>query len=205
MGTHRRRGVLARSAAVAALLGGAVGAAAPVAPAGAATGSTAFVASTVGAAPSAASLDRALPAGVRVTSVVPLGDGLARVTVRGTLGDGAAAAAGDALAATPAIGSAAPAARTRIAGAVAPVSTHDPVFRYQWDLWDAASNLRAGGYGIDAPRAWERTQGSRSVVVAVLDTGITDQRDLQGIHRVPGYDFVTDDPASGIDSGDGDG
>lgn len=191
----------ARAAAVA-ILAVATTALVPAVPAGAATTTTTtFVASTVGPVPSAAALDRSLPSDVRVTEVAPLGGGLARVTVRGTPGASTAAA----LAATPAIGAAAPAARTRIAGAIAPMSSPDPVFRSQWDLWDAASNARAGGYGVDAPRAWRRTLGSRSVVVAVLDTGITAQRDLRGVHRVPGYDFVTDDPTDGVGSGDGDG
>lgn len=192
-----RRRFLAVSAL--ALVGAAL---APVAPADASAGTTEFVASTVGVAPSAAALDRSLPPSIRVTEVAPLAAGLARITVRGTLEGASADAVSEALSATSRIGSAAPAARVRIAGAAAPVTASDEVFPDQWDLWDSASMQRAGGYGVDAPRAWQRTLGDPSVVVAVLDTGITGQRDLLGIHRVPGYDFVTQ--ADGVTSGDGD-
>jgi subtilisin family serine protease len=42
----------------------------------------------------------------------------------------------------------------------------DPAFGLQWGLNDA------GNVGIDAPQAWNRTAGSSSIIVAVLDTGI---------------------------------
>ena len=50
---------------------------------------------------------------------------------------------------------------------------------------------------IDAPAAWAVTQGSASIVVAVLDTGVRfDHEDLkrvgEGGNLLPGYDFVTD-------------
>jgi serine protease len=166
-------------------------------------GTTTFVASTVGAPPSARTLDAALPAGIRVASVTPLGSGLARIAVEGALGASDTAAVSDALTGTARIASAAPAFGIHVAGAAAPVSVPDPLFAQQWDLWDAASGTRAGGFGVDAARAWQRTRGTTAVVVAVLDTGITAHPDLARIHAVPGYDFVTG--GDGVGTGDGDG
>ncbi|WP_363800133.1 S8 family peptidase [Lysobacter firmicutimachus] len=48
----------------------------------------------------------------------------------------------------------------------------------------------SGANGIRAQPAWDRATG-RGVVVAVLDTGITDHPDLNG-NVLPGYDFVSD-------------
>ena len=48
-----------------------------------------------------------------------------------------------------------------------------------------------GTYGIRAPEAWAVTRGSPSVVVAVLDTGITVHQDLAG-QTVAGYDMIVD-------------
>ncbi|MGD9955870.1 MAG: S8 family serine peptidase [Candidatus Nanopelagicales bacterium] len=90
----------------------------------------------------------------------------------------------------------------------------DPVPAYdvkpQWNLWDATKP--DGGYGVRPASAWLGSRGSRSVVVAVVDTGITAHPDLAG-HVVPGYDFVSADdlpPGSGLNlapltANDGDG
>ena len=70
---------------------------------------------------------------------------------------------------------------------------NDPLVGSQWDLSDATHPTSAADYSLHAPAAWSRTRGSRSVVVAVIDTGITGHPDLAG-QTVPGYDFVSLDP-----------
>ena len=58
----------------------------------------------------------------------------------------------------------------------------DPMKDLQWYL--------DGEYGINVTKAWKITKGSPSVVVAVIDTGITAHPDLDA-NIVPGYDFIT--------------
>ncbi|MBT8342911.1 MAG: S8 family serine peptidase [Desulfatitalea sp.] len=54
---------------------------------------------------------------------------------------------------------------------------------------------------IQLPAAWDVTQGSREVIVAVLDTGILSAHPDLKDKLVPGYDFVSDME----NAGDGDG
>lgn len=68
----------------------------------------------------------------------------------------------------------------------------DAEFSKQWYL--GSSN------GIAATRAWTATRGSSSIVVAVLDSGITNHPEFEG-QLVSGYDFVSDESKSS----DGDG
>jgi serine protease len=75
---------------------------------------------------------------------------------------------------------------------LAAVTPQDPLFKDQWYL--------TAKYGVNAQNAWSKTMGSKNVVVAVIDSGITAHPDLDN-QVIPGYDFVSD-PAS---SNDGDG
>lgn len=67
---------------------------------------------------------------------------------------------------------------------------NDPLYRLQWHY-----------PLISLPAAWDITQGSNSVIVAVLDTGVLlDHPDLRG-QLVPGFDFVSNQ----VNAGDGGG
>ena len=67
------------------------------------------------------------------------------------------------------------------------LTPNDPQYGSQWHYFAPG----AGHYGINAPAAWDITTGSPSIVVAVIDTGITNHVDLSG-RTVPGYDFIAD-------------
>lgn len=71
----------------------------------------------------------------------------------------------------------------------------DSLYSEQWYLQPGALNPGS----INAADAWEKSTGA-GVVVAVVDTGITDHPDLAA-NVLPGYDFVID----GVRGGDGDG
>lgn len=73
-----------------------------------------------------------------------------------------------------------------------PFTATDPQIGKQWHLNSAN--------GINVNAAWKRTNGDASIVVAVIDSGITAHPDLVG-QTVPGYDFVSDVESAG----DGDG
>jgi subtilisin family serine protease len=69
---------------------------------------------------------------------------------------------------------------------------NDTLWQEQW-----------GPRRVRAPRAWDATRGSSSVVVAVVDTGVAyGHPDLQGLF-VPGYDFVNNDADPRDDQGHG--
>ncbi|MET0928551.1 MAG: S8 family serine peptidase [Aeromicrobium sp.] len=89
--------------------------------------------------------------------------------------------------------------RLRRVEARSPVTTNDPLFTQQQNLWDTGSGRR-GGYSIKAPALWRATKGSPSTVVAVIDTGIVAHPDLAG-RTVPGYDFISN--AARARDGDG--
>ncbi len=68
---------------------------------------------------------------------------------------------------------------------------NDPRYKFQWHLDQ-----------IRMPRAWTYTRGE-GVIVAVVDTGVTQVEDLQGTEFVPGWNFVNDNPDARDDHGHG--
>ncbi len=78
---------------------------------------------------------------------------------------------------------------------------NDPAFGSLWGLQNVGQSGGVSGADIDAVKAWDVTTGSRSVVVAVIDTGVDwMHRDLAAnIWRNPG-----EIPSDGIDN-DGNG
>jgi serine protease len=73
---------------------------------------------------------------------------------------------------------------------------NDPQYPSQWHY----SAPVAGSYGINLPAAWDITTGSTSVVVADIDSGITNHPEFSG-RTMPGYDMIVDTSVSN----DGDG
>jgi serine protease len=67
------------------------------------------------------------------------------------------------------------------------IAVNDPLYGVQWSLYSS--------FGVHAPKAWEITRGSPTVVVAILDSGITDHPDVRG-QTVAGYDFISDSTSS---------
>jgi serine protease len=74
-----------------------------------------------------------------------------------------------------------PSARAQVSGAPQIPPTEDG-YKLQWYLYDT--------WGINAETAWRITTGSPNVVVAVIDSGITNHVEFSG-RTVPGYDFVS--------------
>jgi len=72
------------------------------------------------------------------------------------------------------------------------LAPNDPRYAEQWHYYET--------WGINAPAAWDITTGSPNIVVAVIDTGITNHAEFSG-RTVPGYDFIS----STLISNDGDG
>ncbi len=61
---------------------------------------------------------------------------------------------------------------------------NDTSYSQQWHYFEPAG-------GINLPAAWDRTVGSSSITVAVLDSGLAAHPDLAG-RTVAGWDFITD-------------
>jgi serine protease len=59
---------------------------------------------------------------------------------------------------------------------------NDPFYSLQWDMWEEPGGMRM-------PGAWSLNKGD-GVVVAVVDTGITDHSDLNA-KVLPGYDMIS--------------
>ena len=67
------------------------------------------------------------------------------------------------------------------------LTPNDPLYPQQWHYFGPST----GNYGINLPLAWDLTQELPSVVVAVIDTGITNHIEFQN-QTVPGYDFISE-------------
>ncbi|WP_168060895.1 S8 family serine peptidase [Candidatus Manganitrophus noduliformans] len=55
---------------------------------------------------------------------------------------------------------------------------------------------------INLPQAWDVTQGSNNVIVAVLDTGVLFNHPDLSARLIPGFDFVDNDPNANDDGDD---
>ena len=71
---------------------------------------------------------------------------------------------------------------TNSLASAASVSVSDPMYGSQWHLYST--------FGIQAHTAWQVTKGKPTIVVAVLDSGITAHPDLDG-QTVQGFDFIS--------------
>jgi serine protease len=67
------------------------------------------------------------------------------------------------------------------------LTPNDPRYLEQWHYFTPSID----NYGINLPPAWDLTGGLPSVVVAVVDTGITNHNEFQN-QTVPGYDFISE-------------
>jgi serine protease len=86
-----------------------------------------------------------------------------------------------------------------------PVTTNDTYYTGLQHLWDRRSSADSltspwfsGGYSTRAPSLWRATAGASNVIVAILDTGITNHKDFN-LRRLTGggYDFVSAQPLLG--------
>ncbi len=75
---------------------------------------------------------------------------------------------------------------------------NDPNFPNQWHHLNAAKPSAS----IQTPLAWELTQGSSNVIVAVLDTGLSPSAEFAG-RTIPGYNFVSNNSDTTDDHGHG--
>jgi serine protease len=95
------------------------------------------------------------------------------------------------------------------------VTPNEPRFtQWQWNLFAPATSYSAGSVtttatgGANLPNAWDLSQGLDRVTIAVIDTGMTNHTDLNGISGgavytpagrfLPGYDFVSSDIGTGL-------
>src|SRR5262249_6458848 len=52
------------------------------------------------------------------------------------------------------------------------LNPNDPLFSSQWDMNNTGQTGGTPDADIDAPEAWDRTTGTNSTIVAVIDTGV---------------------------------
>ncbi len=83
---------------------------------------------------------------------------------------------------------------------------NDPDFGQQWGLHNTTQTGGTDDADIDAPEAWDVTQGSGDVLVAVIDTGVNyNHADLDGgrVRTDIDHDFINDDDDAMDDQGHG--
>ncbi len=88
---------------------------------------------------------------------------------------------------------------------------NDPLFRYQYALFNSSQEIGPPGSpqgtrraDIKATAAWEETQGSADVLIAILDTGVDmSHPDLKAKVTSAGRDFVNSDDDASDDQGHG--
>ncbi|MEA2174957.1 MAG: hypothetical protein QOD00_2549 [Blastocatellia bacterium] len=90
----------------------------------------------------------------------------------------------------------------QLAGRVLDKKPNDQMFAEQWSLSNEGQGGGKAGADISALRAWEKTTGSQSVVVAVLDSGV-DYTHADLINNIwvrpPDLAAYTDDELGGFD------
>jgi len=87
---------------------------------------------------------------------------------------------------------------------------NDPLFGTQWHLENTGQNGGTAGKDIKIKQAFDTTQGSPNVVVAVIDTGVDlthpdliDNLDRNGSNQVIGFDYANNDNNPTDDDGHG--
>ncbi|MUV13453.1 S8 family serine peptidase [Noviluteimonas gilva] len=123
--------------------------------------------------------------GLTVRHVRRMGSGADVIALSRSLDSAATASLLSALASDPNVASVTPDRRLYHTGIAAPTMLpNDPLSQqYQWHFYNSVG-------GIKAPAAWDSATGT-GVVVAVLDTGVTDHPDLSP-NLLQGYDFISD-------------
>ena len=64
----------------------------------------------------------------------------------------------------------------------------DPFFSITWGLHNTGQSYGNPDMDIDAPEAWDKTEGSPSIITLIIDTGV--QQDHPDLHQLPGADFT---------------
>lgn len=141
-----------------------------------------------------------------VTSARHIGSRTAVVRFSSLLDRDDALAAARTIEKRPDVVSAVPDMLHHVAANRSPVVTNDTYFSSLRYLWDPSTTPHTGGntswpvggYSTRAPNLWRSTYGSSKIVVAVLDTGVTNHKDFNANRLTGGgYDFAS--VISGID------
>jgi Subtilase family/FG-GAP-like repeat len=72
---------------------------------------------------------------------------------------------------------------------------NDPDFGKSWGLHNTGQNGGLVDFDMDAPQAWDITQGDPSIKIVIIDTGV--QQDHPDLNQVGGTDVTSDGPGNG--------